>query len=96
MPWFVTREEAEAFFVTIIPNPNYSYSVSPNGCGPGWGVEVRDADGTVITEVFNTGAELDAMVAERRERRERAHREAERTGRKPNAERRAKSPEAER
>ena len=53
MPWFLTREEAEAYLATIDRKPEHTYAVHPNGCGPGWGVEVKDADGALITEAYD-------------------------------------------
>ena len=53
MPWFPTREQAEAFMETITKDPNYTYTVMPNGCGPGWGVEVKDAEGILVTEAYD-------------------------------------------
>lgn len=83
MPWFITREEADQYLARITRNPNYSYTVVPHGCAPGWAVEVRDADGVLITEAYDGEVELAATMAERNEEIKEIEREIERSGKKP-------------
>ena len=63
--WFVNRENAEALLAASAPHqiPGLVYSVAPNGCGPGYGILVTNADG-VITEAWDGESDLTQEVAE--------------------------------
>lgn len=74
MPLFPYREEAEAFLATITRHPDWKYEVLPNGCGSGYSVEVRDAEGILIVEAYDGESQVAAVLAERKHRTDEARR----------------------
>lgn len=74
MPLFPYLEEAEAFLAAIHKNPEYSYTILPITCGSGYSVEVRDADGILVTEAYGSEEEIAETLAERKRRTEDARR----------------------
>ena len=63
--WLVNREDAEALLARSAAHqlPDFAYAVAPNGCGPGYGILVTNADG-VVTEAWDGESDVTQEVAE--------------------------------